>query len=491
MKLWQAFADANLLGAAFEPIETWAAHLALLKVLEGDAEALSPWERELVFDCTGRDAFPPAREALLLCGRRAGKSRLAAALAVGLAVLRVWPHLARGEVGRVLLLSASRTQAKALRDYVQGVVDASPLIRAQVRRETASAIDFARTRVEVMASNFRTLRGFAACAVVMDEIAHWLDDDLASNPASEVIRAVRPSLASMPDSLLLATTTPWARSGAAWEWYRDFHGQPGDTLVWHSPSVRMNPARWLAAEVAREERRDPVNAATEYAAFFRTDIESFLCREQLEPCIRSGGALPARAGVECLAFTDSSGGVADSYTVAIAHREQRDGRDLCVVDRVEERRAPFDPREVTRDFAALLRAYGVERVQGDRYAAQWTEGAWRAEGFAYEPAPLTASELFRALVPALLAGDVELPADERLIGQLLALERHATRGGREQITHPPRAHDDMAVAVAGVVALALGRACGVTPEDLYGKDGIFGDEWLREVAEERMFRRIQ
>ncbi len=478
MKLWRAFADDKLLGATFDPSESWSAHLALFKVLEGDTAALTPTERDRVAACTARETFEPARESLILAHRRAGKGRgIAAPTAVGLAVLREWPHLAPGEVGRVLILAPSQAQAKSLRGMCGGIVDGSPLIRAKVRNETASAIDFGRTRLEVMSANARTLRGYSCCAVICDEIAHWYDDETSSNPASEVIRAVRPTLASMPDSMLLATTTPWARTGTAWEWYRDFYGKPGDVLVWHAPyapSTRMNSTPWLAAEVAREEQRDPVNARTEYGCEFRTDIESFLSREQLEPCIRAGGALPARAGVQYFAAADSSGGVADSYTLGIGHREMRDGRPLCVVDRVEERRAPFDPRGVTRDFAALARAYNVHTVHGDRYSASWTSGAWEAEGFRYVPSELTASELFRALVPALLAGDVELPGDdERLIGQLVALERRATRGGREQITHPPNGHDDLAVAAAGVVQLVLGRSPGATPEMLYGSRGYY------------------
>jgi hypothetical protein len=57
MRLWQAFTDGNLLGATFDPPESWAAHLALLKVLEGDGAALTSVERELVLECTGRDTF--------------------------------------------------------------------------------------------------------------------------------------------------------------------------------------------------------------------------------------------------------------------------------------------------------------------------------------------------------------------------------------------------------------------------------------------------
>jgi hypothetical protein len=40
----------------------------------------------------------------------------------------------------------------------------------------------------------------------------------------------------------------------------------------------------------------------------------------------------------------------------------------------------------------------------------------------------------------------------RAIAQLCSLERRTARGGRDSIDHAPGAHDDLANAVAGVVA---------------------------------------
>ncbi len=47
---------------------------------------------------------------------------------------------------------------------------------------------------------------------------------------------------------------------------------------------------------------------------------------------------------------------------------------------------------------------------------------------------------------------VDLLDDERLIAQIVGLERRTARGGRDSIDHAPGAHDDLANAVAGVVA---------------------------------------
>ena len=63
------------------------------------------------------------------------------------------------------------------------------------------------------------------------------------------------------------------------------------------------------------------------------------------------------------AFVDPSGGSADSFTLAIGHRED----DTVVVDAVRERKPPFSPESVVDEYAKLLERYVVNEVVGDRY----------------------------------------------------------------------------------------------------------------------------
>ncbi|MFY0691507.1 MAG: hypothetical protein JXR14_06225 [Paracoccaceae bacterium] len=73
----------------------------------------------------------------------------------------------------------------------------------------------------------------------------------------------------------------------------------------------------------------------------------------------------------------------------------------------------------------------------------------------YEPAGKSRSELYLDLLPALSAGQVELPDDDKLFQQLVGLERRTSRMGRDLIDHAPGAHDDRANAVAGLVSIGL------------------------------------
>ena len=47
---------------------------------------------------------------------------------------------------------------------------------------------------------------------------------------------------------------------------------------------------------------------------------------------------------------------------------------------------------------------------------------------------------------------MELPPDDRLVNQLIGLERRTARGGRDSIDHAPGGHDDRANVVAGLVS---------------------------------------
>jgi hypothetical protein len=92
--LLRAFSDERAFGKHFAG-PSWNAWRAFLAALDGSGED----QREIYTACTGRTSAPtaPFREAALICGRRAGKSRILAGLTVYLACMKDWrPHLAPG-----------------------------------------------------------------------------------------------------------------------------------------------------------------------------------------------------------------------------------------------------------------------------------------------------------------------------------------------------------------------------------------------------------
>ena len=120
---------------------------------------------------------------------------------------------------------------------------------------------------------------------------------------------------------------------------------------------------------------------------------------------------------------------------------------------MRERRPPFSPEDVVAEFAALLKSYGVSQVTGDRYAGEWPRERFREHGVEYEPAARPKSDLYRDALPLINSRKLDLLDHDRLVAQLVGLERRTARGGRDSIDHAPGAHDDLANVCAGVAAL--------------------------------------
>jgi hypothetical protein len=93
-------------------------------------------------------------------------------------------------------------------------------------------------------------------------------------------------------------------------------------------------------------------------------------------------------------------------------------------------------------------------VQADKYAGQWVVEAFQKAGIVCEQSAEPKSVLYGALLPLLNSGRCELLDHRRLHAELCGLERRTTRGGRDSIDHLPGAHDDVANACAGALALA-------------------------------------
>ena len=129
---------------------------------------------------------------------------------------------------------------------------------------------------------------------------------------------------------------------------------------------------------------------------------------------------------------------------------------------MREVRPPFSPEGVIEDFANLLKGYRVTLVRGDKYAGEFPRELFRKHGIAYRTADKSKSDLYRDVLPLLNSGSIVLPCSDRLVAQLVGLERRTTRAGRDSIDHAPNNRDDLANAVAGAADMvgSLGRATG-------------------------------
>jgi hypothetical protein len=449
MTLRKALADPNLFGPHFADAswDRWKLFLdAMFAEVVSDEAGLA-----LYRECTGRTAWPTAacHEATLIVGRRGGKSRVLALLATWLACFKDYtPFLAAGEQAVIAILAQDRDQAQAIFRYVVGFIEAIPLLGPMVVSKDFDTIVFStKVRVEITTASFRSTRGRTYAGIFCDEVAVWRSDE-SRNPDYEIIRALKPGLATIPGALFLLASSPYGRKGELFDSFRRHYGHDdAPVLVWLAPTLTMNPA--LNPRVVEEAyERDPESARAEFGAEFRSDLAAFVSQEAVDAVTMWGRhELPPQAGIDYVAFCDPSGGLADSMTLAIAHLEG----DVCVLDLIAVAVPPFNPGEVVAEFAAILRRYGISRVIGDSYAGNWPTERFKEVGIDYIKSERIVSVIYKDFLPLITSRGCELLEHPRLLHELVNLERQVAPGGRDQIKHPPNAHDDVVNSAAGAL----------------------------------------
>ena len=396
----------------------------------------------------------PPRELWLAVGRRGGKNRVSAAVVVYLALLKPW-RLAAGEVGTVLVLAHDRAQAKVAFRYVLGLLQSQPTLLREVANVTADTITL-RSGIEIVigTSDHASIRGRTVLAAILDEFAHWGQDD-----AGEVLRALRPATATQPEALLLVISTVYAASGPFHE-ARCAHYGVADPRVLYAvaTSRQMNPTldeAFIAAELAS----DPVGNSAEYLSIARSDRAGFVDAALVGGCTRAAPReLPRVLGVQYVAGLDVSGGRDDATAAAVACR---DG-DRAIIVACRRWPSPHDPAQVAQQAAAFLKSYGLTTASADDYGAGLSASLYRPAGIALSKAAHNASDTYLRLLPLMTSGRVELPPDPVLRHELLGLERHVRATGKDYVTHRDGAHDDLANAVARAAVATAGEACAYT-----------------------------
>ena len=390
---------------------------------------------------------------MFVVGRRGGKSR----------ALSCWPtyiaalcehRLAPGERGLVLIVAQNQRAARIILDYAAAllrVVAAAAVAggRAQRQRHRAEGRRRAGSALAELPGGAR----LHAAGRHRDEVAYWWSEDSYANPDVEVLAAIRPGLLTTQGPLVLASS-PYARRGALWDNFNRHYGPDGapDLLVAHGshPRLSIPPCRrpgsstsWSATARATLPSTLPNFAPTSRASLRskwsrpprRLSRAAAGRRYALSRFRRSGRRLRRRF-VHCC------------YCSSRPRQQLR--RHRCRA----RTQAAVLARGRRRRVRGLLKSYRITAVSGDRFAGGFAAEAFKQHGIRYSPSAKPKSDLYLDLLPLLNTGSVVLPKHDRLLAQLVALERRTARSGKDSIDHGPGAHDDVANAVAGAALLA-------------------------------------
>lgn len=464
MNILRTIQDANLfrpfLADGKDNLRSWTNWSVALRCLYG--LKLKPQHEELIAECTGRtiNSMPSTgfQQALFLTGRRSGKSRISAIIGAYESCLSGRDKtLAAGELGLVSVISPSKKQSRIVKTYLRAIFSQTPLLRAQITRETQEGFDLQNgICIEILVGDWRTIRGYSLLCCIVDEVCFMgIDSDSAVKSDTELVRAIRPSLATT-NGKMICISSPYAEKGWAYKtWKKDFGNNKGHTLVWRAASTVMNPTLDQSI-IDRAMQEDSASAQSEFFAQFRTDIQTYLSRELVEQCVvKDRKELAPRSNIKYKAFVDVSGGRNDAAALAIGHRDDRN----IIVDFLIQYKPPFSPYTIAGIMSGHLRRFGCKLVTGDRFAAEYTSQAFMNHHIKYIPAEYSKSELYLNFIGPICSMEIKLVDNETLVTQICNLERRTRSGGRDSIDHPSglNYHDDLSNVVAGL-ANSLGRA---------------------------------
>ncbi len=458
MNILEALADEKLFAPYLggDP-STWAHWFSAIRALYG--LKLNRADRNTIRQCTGRRALRKLpvggfSSALFLTGRRSGKSRIAAAIGGFEALFGGHEtRLSPGEIGLVAICAPTKLQSTIVLSYLRAVFSA-PLLAAEVAQENRDGFTLRNgLHVKILTGDHRSIRGFTLVAAIVDEIAFFgLDEQARVKSDTELIRALKPALATTGGKLV-CISSPYAKRGWTHRTFRrHFGNSPGCVLVWNTPSRYMNPTL-PAAVVDDAMAEDPAAARSEYLGEFRDDVADFTSREVVEALVIKGRQeLMARPNSKIVytAFYDASGGRGEDAALAIVHTQ----KDRVILDLLREWRAPHNPYVAIREAVQILREWGIRRVTGDNYAGDFVSRAFQALGAYFQKCEKPKSELYLEFLPIICSRGVELLDVKRLVDQLSNLERRTRSGGKDSVDHPQGGRDDLANAVAGAVVMA-------------------------------------
>jgi hypothetical protein len=447
--------DAKMFGRFFQPSASWDPWRCFLRVLFG--LALTAADLGLFHEATGRSAAftGPVSEIWALCGRRSGKSRILALIAVCLAAFRDYrPYLAPGERAVIMILAVDKDQGQTIFGYIRALLLETPMLAPLIERETADTIDLTNSvSIEVHVSSYKSVRGRTLAAALCDEVSFWRSED-SRNPAAAVLAALRPGLSTIPHAPLLLATSTYAQEGAVYEAFIRHHGHDDSPVcVWRAPTLTMNPS-FSKQVVTDAMAADSQSASAEYGSEFLTDLRAFLDEAVIQDALDHGcheRAATQRHAYTC--FVDPSGGRRDSFTCGVAHRSG----ELMFLDLVREFRPPLDPAVVVAEIAKTVKPYGITTVTGDAYAGEWPVSVFRQHGLKYLTSERPRSEIYLETGPLLAQGRIRLIDNPRLTSQLRQLERRSSPSGRDRVDHGPGGFDDVANAAMGALSIVAAK----------------------------------
>lgn len=444
-----------LLAACPEPEDT-RSHIDIIlerydeidaRLVAAGFPATSPWWRRTI----ERWYRSGKRQAVLRCGRRAGKSSTLSRLAV-VEMLYGKHVIPPGDTGVVAIISTDRPEASGRLATIEAILDALN-VAYRTWGDGIQGIKLAgrRVGVRVFTATIKGVSGFTGIFVLCDEVAKWADTDTGANPADQVLKSVRPTMQTQPNARMVLSSSPMSTMDAHYDAY-----EFGETAL----QITAQAATWEANPTVSEDdtRRDEPDEATwarEYAAIPQAEAETSLLTnlitERARRVIPQPWDMPFVEGHRYVAAMDPATR-GHAWTLVVATKGP-DGIRRVVLAR-EWRGTPsrpLSPKAIMVEVKALISAYGLRTVVTDQAAIDYLRDLVPPKLFLID-APWTQAEIQRCckhVLTLLQDEQLELHPDPMVKSDLLGIRQQFTRAGmRMYFAEVKGRHSDYAPAVA-------------------------------------------
>lgn len=342
---------------------------------------LDPWQEQVLQS--------PGKRKVFNCARQSGKSTVAAIKALHRAIFY--------EGSLIILLSPSQRQSAELFRKVTELIDLLPRGSfPDLTEDNRLSLTMSNgSRIVSLPSNERTIRGYSAVDLAIEDEAAAVPDDIH--------KAVRPMLA-VSNGEYCQLSTPRGKSGHFWE-------------AWNNPewekvtfTAADNPR--ITPEFLAGEKRDLGSRmyAQEYECVFVEDQEGGLIKREWFKLVDDYPVLARRVRFWDQAATEEGNGNDPDYTAGVLMCE-KDGQ-FWIIDCRRGRYSPKGNKDLIGQTAALdeVRTYVRMEEEGGSSGKNTTDDYARTVlmGYAFKGIRSTGSKYERArpFAAAVEAGNV-------------------------------------------------------------------------------------
>jgi hypothetical protein len=433
-------------------------------------------------------------DAVLVWGRRSGKSKLIAGICCyeAFCVDRS-EFIPDGEFVWVNVIAQGVREAKQIGgSFIKGFILDSKKLSAYVQTERAGGTGFRRmasTQERIVLTNGVAIqampckqvsgRGYATAVLFCDEVAFWNQATDNLNADVDIYNAFRYSMLQFGETRRCFLISSKAlQKGLLWERFKaGKDGREPHQLTMLAATETMRTGNQVMQEaLADEKRRDPIKYAVECGTEWAMTNRPFFRKEDVEACFVERGQMEPNPGTTYYGAVDPAFRT-NRFGICIGHWDH--AREMCVIDYYDA----IDPRNfdseagiavnfVLDELAVLGEQYSIVEWITDQYTGGLLIQVAASANIAMREEPFTPGykkkiySTTRSLFTPSRRIEIPkaLPAADILHGELLRIEVKWTTSGDYAIGAPDQ--DDATDDVSDTLAVVASQAAKEYQGDL-------------------------